>query len=311
MSETALISLNRDKYEMSFTGQAAAIKEDALTTAALIGQVTSDNENAIANEALQKLSELRRTVEKARVEAKAPILKFGKLIDSQAESFVSEVAKEEQRVSRLIGDFFQLQEAKRRAAAEAARLEAERIERQRREEELRILREQAEREAAAKREADALMATQLAEQAEAQRKISEAANAKERARLEKEAAARKEQQERDAIELKRQQELAAANTHAALDAANERASNAQAAVFAAPVTAPVKAAGQTVKAEMEITVTDIWLLARAHPGCVKIEPRISEIKALLTAGVKVAGVTTKEVFKAGALSSKQQAAIEV
>jgi len=46
-------------------------------------------------------------------------------------------------------------------------------------------------------------------------------------------------------------------------------------------------------------VTDVWLLAKSHPGCVKIEPRISEIKSLLNNGVKVAGVNAVRIQKSG------------
>lgn len=46
-------------------------------------------------------------------------------------------------------------------------------------------------------------------------------------------------------------------------------------------------------------MTDVWLLAKSHPGCVKIEPRISEIKSLLNNGVKVAGVNAVRIQKSG------------
>lgn len=51
--------------------------------------------------------------------------------------------------------------------------------------------------------------------------------------------------------------------------------------------------------DWEVTVTDVWLLAKSHPGCVKIEPRISEIKSLLNNGVKVAGVNAVRIQKSG------------
>lgn len=307
MSDQALIALDQKNLVVTFTQAAEAIKTDALSASALVARVASAEENSVANEALQKLSSLRRVVEKGRQEAKAPIIRFGKNIDAQAEAFVAEVAKEEGRVSKLIGDFFQLEEAKRKAAEQAARLEAERIERLRREEEMRILRVQAEREAAARREQEALAAKQRQEEAEAQRKIREASNAKAREAAEREAKIRREAAEREAIELKRQQDLATAATHEALDAANERASNAQAAIASVPIVAPVRAEGQRVRADWEITITDVWLLARAHGTCVKIEPLIGEIKSLLNAGVKVAGVSAKEVFKAGTRSTNQKA----
>jgi len=59
--------------------------------------------------------------------------------------------------------------------------------------------------------------------------------------------------------------------------------------------APAKAEGQTTRTEWEVNIVDIWALARGHPACVKIEPRLSEIKSLLDEGVKVAGVTARRV----------------
>jgi hypothetical protein len=44
-------------------------------------------------------------------------------------------------------------------------------------------------------------------------------------------------------------------------------------------------------------VSDIWTLARAHPGCVEIKPRLFEIRQLLDAGAKVAGVTANKITK--------------
>lgn len=67
---------------------------------------------------------------------------------------------------------------------------------------------------------------------------------------------------------------------------------------ALPLVAPVKAVGQVLRNGWEIIVTDIWALARAHPGCVRIEPLTGQIKALLDDGVKVAGVSAKRITNA-------------
>lgn len=61
------------------------------------------------------------------------------------------------------------------------------------------------------------------------------------------------------------------------------------------VHAAAKAHGQSVRMEWEVNVVDLWALARAHPACVTITPRLTEIKAILSAGGKVAGVTAKQV----------------
>lgn len=69
--------------------------------------------------------------------------------------------------------------------------------------------------------------------------------------------------------------------------------------------------GQVVKSEWEINVTDVWALARNHSSCVKIEPRMSEIRSLLDAGFQVAGVTAKKIVKASVRTKPQREAIAV
>ena len=100
------------------------------------------------------------------------------------------------------------------------------------------------------------------------------------------------------LEKEREAALAQVKSHEERDVVqahyNDRA--AVEGVVPAPL---ITAKGQSVQADIEVTVVDLWMLARSHPSCVKIEPRMSEIKALLRAGVKVAGVTSKEVIKAG------------
>jgi len=97
------------------------------------------------------------------------------------------------------------------------------------------------------------------------------------------------------IEMDKLKAAAQATSHEQLDAINQHY-NDKAAILA-PVAAPVRAAGQVVKPDWEIKVNDIWMLARAHPACVNIEPRISEIKSLLNAGVTIAGVTATRITK--------------
>lgn len=325
MSDTALITLDMKQLSAAVTEQAIALRDNALEVSALIGKVDDAASNANAAAAQAELTKVIRMAETARKAAKEPVLELGKAIDGAMKQFVAGLEAEQWRVSKLIGDFHQLEEAKRKAAAEAARLEAERIERERRAEEMRILREQVAREAKerqereeAERKVREAAAREQAEKDAAARAISEAKNAKERERLageqkERDAAnARaRELAEREAIELRRQQDLAAAKSHDELDAAQERASQMQAAVQAAPVAAPIRASGQRIVIDLTITVTNIWLLAKAHPTCVKIEPLMGEIKTLIKAGVKVAGVTATEASKSVVTTGRAQKAIEV
>jgi hypothetical protein len=111
------------------------------------------------------------------------------------------------------------------------------------------------------------------------------------------------------IERERAAEMAKAQSHAELDKIAEKFD--QKAKDEAPIVfAPARVEGQRVKEDWNFEVTDIWTLARAHPMCVEINPRRSEIKALLNAGHKVAGVRSWKETKAS-VSVKTNQAIEV
>jgi len=116
------------------------------------------------------------------------------------------------------------------------------------------------------------------------------------------------QKELDELERKRQEELSNAKSHEDMDKINERANQEAAAVR---VVAPARVEGQIVREDWDIQITDVWLLARSHPGCIKIEPRMSEIRQLLDAGIKVAGVSAKKIVKAGVRLKPERIAIAV
>lgn len=99
--------------------------------------------------------------------------------------------------------------------------------------------------------------------------------------------------EMEARQAERHMALADAKTPEEVDEINERFSREAAALFV-PVPSEIKG---RKKVDYEITVTDIHALYRAHPNCVKLEPRISEIKAVIAsgAGELLKGVTFKEV----------------
>lgn len=98
------------------------------------------------------------------------------------------------------------------------------------------------------------------------------------------------------IERDRRTELACATSVEQVDDINHRY-NDKAQVLSAPINAPAKAKGQKVQSDWDITVFDIWLLAKSHPTCVKIEPRLGDIKTLLDNGVTVAGISATRVVK--------------
>lgn len=112
------------------------------------------------------------------------------------------------------------------------------------------------------------------------------------------------------IERERLAEASQATSHDALDAVNEHFNRRAAEAVDRHAYAPARADGQKISADWDITVTDVWTLARCHPGCVKIEPRLSEIKDLLKQGIKVSGITAVLITKAG-VSTRQSKPIEV
>jgi len=255
---------------IQYTPDALQAKEDALTSAAIIGRVTNDQEELMAHQAQKSLEQLTRYCEKSRKMVKDPVLELGRKIDKAAKDYADELTAEAKRISGLTGSYAALKEAKRMAEEQAARLEQERIQRERFAEEQRLA-----------RDAAAAQAKLDAEAAELARKASEANNAEESARL-----------EQQRIELEKAKAQAKAETLQKFDDIAEQASRDVAAVVVAP--AP-KLQGQVVRHDWEVTVTDVWALSRAHPGCVKIEPRLSEIKIILNAGGSVVGVTAKKV----------------
>lgn len=110
------------------------------------------------------------------------------------------------------------------------------------------------------------------------------------------------------LEKERQAALAAAETHDERDRINTDFDQ-QAQASAPPLIA--KSEGQIIREDWDITVTDLWSLARAHPMCVTIVPRLSEIRELLDLGQKVAGVSAKKVVKSGVRVGSERKAISV
>lgn len=105
------------------------------------------------------------------------------------------------------------------------------------------------------------------------------------------------------LERERAEKVSLAESVGEQDKINEEYSRkVQEATAVTP--APVRAKGQMVKSDWDITISDINLLYRAHPTCVDLKPRVSEIKALLDAGVDVKGVTAKKAVKATVRTSK-------
>lgn len=122
---------------------AQELKKQALALSVPITKVETEQEQALAVNALQALKAITRGMESTRKAVKAPVLELGKKIDAVAATFTAEVEFEEGRISGHINHFQQLLLRKKREEEE--RLAAEQRETQRLEEEAARLRAEAEK----------------------------------------------------------------------------------------------------------------------------------------------------------------------
>lgn len=304
MSEQALILVDYTKLSCSATEAANAAKELALNKSALIGRVANAEEQQLAVAAQMDLERVKRTIEKAEEAVKGPLNTLRAAIIQTRKDFVADIESEGMRLAGLVNEF-QCQE-RERVAAERRAAEAE-------------LQKIAEAEAKAKREAEEKAQAELRRIAEIERKAREEAEVKARAEREaaakiKDAEARKQAQEQAAKraqeEQRRIEAQAAANRETVAETQSAVATQFEAMRESVAVAEPVRVRGQSVRTEWKIEVTDIHLLYRAHSICVKLEPCITEIKALLDAGVEVKGVRASKEVQSGVRLGRERKAIE-
>jgi hypothetical protein len=74
----------------------------------------------------------------------------------------------------------------------------------------------------------------------------------------------------------------------------------------AAIKPPERAEGQSVRQDWDFEVTDVWLLARMHPGCVEVRPRRREIIDLLRTGNQLAGIRAFQVVRSTTRTVKQK-----
>ena len=280
---TALIVVSADLVPV-IAESATEAKDAALQAAALVGVITKREQKPSAVSAQMKVATILKAVEKERKRVKEPFLEACRAIDAAAAKFVKDLEGEQMRLAKAVGDF------------DAQELEEARQAERERQEELRRI---AEQEAAERRriEADAHAAEEArlaearkqeeARQAELRRIAEEERAAKtkaDRARLEKEKAAMEQRRKEQETEFAAQRERERIAREAELQRQKELA--AQAAEAVGPEKQMAKVEGQRVTAKWKAEVTDIWLLAKMHPGFVEIKPRMSEINQALAMGVR-------------------------
>jgi hypothetical protein len=130
VSEQAIILRDDARMLVKFSEEAQKLKDAALTAGALVGKVTNGAEQNEAVAAQMEIQRVLSTAEKARKACKAPVLEYGKRIDAAAEAFCQDLKDEMTRISRLVGDFQQLEQARARAAEQARNEELLRLERE-------------------------------------------------------------------------------------------------------------------------------------------------------------------------------------
>lgn len=81
---------------------AQELKKQALALSIPITKVENDQEQALAVNALQALKAITRGMEATRKAVKAPVLELGKKIDAVAAEFITEVDREEMRISGMV-----------------------------------------------------------------------------------------------------------------------------------------------------------------------------------------------------------------
>jgi hypothetical protein len=192
----ALILRNSEAVQLTVSVDYEQLKVGVLTEAKDVSEVTDEFTEQMAVDAVKRLRDLESTVETSRKAVKAPVLDLGRRIDSTAETALSGVAEERNRISKLLTLFAA---EKKRKADEADRIrkaELERIERERVAREELERKNQAELERIAQEEKRAQEAVETAftdeelasanassDQASAARQATEAALATERQAL--------------------------------------------------------------------------------------------------------------------------------
>ena len=291
MNENTSLIVAPEQRLPLFVLNAAALelKETALTSAALIGKVENAAENDACTRAQIEVKRVRALFERERKRLKEPLLEAGRQLDKLVSKESLELEKEEGRLSCLRADFQLLED--RRIAEERRLQEAE------------LRRIEAEKQAALQRIADeqARVEREVRESHEAAEKLaSEAKNKKQREAAE----AAREQAEKQSQAAREQAVVAQAQIARVEDKAAEAAY-----VESRPIAA-THAAGEVVKWDWEVTVTNRFELARCHPDCVKIEALLTPIKAALNAGRTVIGIEAKKI-KVADVRAATRRAIEV
>jgi hypothetical protein len=109
MGNLPLILIDYSKREVTHTEAALEEKRVALETASFLQKVSNADQNNNAVLVLKRLKEFTSAVEKARKQAKEPVLELGKKVDALAEELSADVQSEYRRVTNLVNGFHMIE----------------------------------------------------------------------------------------------------------------------------------------------------------------------------------------------------------
>lgn len=105
-------------------------RDDLLAMTAPITTIADAFDAEMGAEALRLVTAMVKQIEDARAEVKAPVLALGKRIDETAKTYIGEVASEQVRLKRILGDYAAAEQLKADKARRAAQDEADRLARE-------------------------------------------------------------------------------------------------------------------------------------------------------------------------------------
>ena len=109
--------------EISIMPEAHDVKLSLINNAKTLETINDGFEATMVADSQKSLRHLINQIEESRKAAKAPILEFGKRIDSIAKDFIAEVKDEETRIGRLLGAFQIVEREKKILAERIARVQ--------------------------------------------------------------------------------------------------------------------------------------------------------------------------------------------
>lgn len=247
--------------EIAISSDAASARDALVFESAGISEIVTVEDLSTATETMRKLKDCTARVESCRAEVKAPVLDWGRKIDSLAKTFVESVDKEIARLRGLMNAYAVEQKRKADEAEKARQAELKRIEDEKR----------AAEDAERKRQAEV---------AEAEASAKKAAEAEANAFSEEdEATAKKEREESERVAAQKQAEAETERLR------QVELSEQQAKASVLPVAA-IKPSGLTIKEVWKFEVVNIDEVYASNPTFVRMEVNAAAVNAAIRSGAR-------------------------